>query len=112
MALDERASLGIRRDRPCDVFEVAAQSVDLLHFKPLQRGDGAYLAGGEEVAIMISSLRPIGRQRYTVAHELAHHLLGHGTTVDGELGEASDMSNVDSPEEIEIGRASCREGVY
>jgi Zn-dependent peptidase ImmA (M78 family) len=32
--------------------------------------------------IIVSSLRPAGRQAYTCAHELGHHIFGHGHRVD------------------------------
>jgi Zn-dependent peptidase ImmA (M78 family) len=43
-------------------------------------------------AIVISSLRPAGRQVYTGGHELGHHVYGHGTCIDELLedGERED----------------------
>lgn len=36
----------------------------------------------ENPLIIVSSLRPAGRQVYTCAHELGHHVFGHGYRVD------------------------------
>lgn len=41
---------------------------------------------------MLSALRPFPRRNFTCAHELGHHIFGHGTTVD-EL-----IENLDTPE--------------
>jgi Zn-dependent peptidase ImmA (M78 family) len=44
-------------------------------------------------AIVISSLRPSGRQVYTGGHELGHHVYGHGTRIDELLEQANDSDN-------------------
>lgn len=33
-------------------------------------------------SIIVSSLRPSGRRNFTCAHELGHHVFGHGSTID------------------------------
>jgi hypothetical protein len=38
----------------------------------------------DPTAIIINSLRPSGRRRYTCAHELGHHLHEHGASFDAE----------------------------
>jgi hypothetical protein len=38
-------------------------------------------------SIVVSSLRPAGRQAYTGGHELGHHAFGHGTRIDELLGD-------------------------
>lgn len=48
-------------------------------------------------AIVLNSLRPAGRRRFTCAHELGHYIFGHGFRID-ELGE--DNSSQSSPEEF------------
>lgn len=37
---------------------------------------------GERPLVLLSSCRPSGRKSATCGHELGHHLLGHGTSVD------------------------------
>jgi len=32
--------------------------------------------------IHVSALRPLGRRTFTCAHELGHHIFGHGSTID------------------------------
>jgi hypothetical protein len=53
--------------------------------------EGIYTPGDPPVVI-ISSLRPAGRRRYTAGHELGHHAHGHGASLDAQL---SDETKVD-----------------
>jgi hypothetical protein len=55
-------------------------------FKAIPRLEGMYVKDPGPV-IVVSSLRPAGRQAYTCCHELGHHAYGHGTCID-ELLEA------------------------
>lgn len=48
--------------------------------------------------IHLSSLRPLARRAYNCAHELGHHLLGHGSSID-ELRENQKVRPWDVPEE-------------
>lgn len=49
--------------------------------------------------IFISSLRPVARRAFNCAHELGHHLFGHGSTVD-QLYEERSKEDRDQPNEI------------
>ncbi len=44
--------------------------------------DGAYVPGDAGATIFLNGRRPLVRQRFTLAHELGHHILGHGSSVD------------------------------
>jgi Zn-dependent peptidase ImmA (M78 family) len=58
------------------------QRLDIeLRFMAIPSMEGLYTPG-EPPIITISSLRPSGRQRFTCAHELGHHVFGHGTRID------------------------------
>lgn len=48
--------------------------------------------------IHVSALRPVARRNFTCAHELGHHLLGHGSTID-EL-RLDDAGENKAPDEI------------
>jgi Zn-dependent peptidase ImmA (M78 family) len=48
--------------------------------------------------ILLSSVRPVPRRAFTCAHELGHHIFGHGSTVD-QLQEDG-RADSDKPEEI------------
>ena len=51
-------------------------------------------------AILVSSLRPQGRQAFTCAHEFAHHIYGHGEQFD-ELVEDRGTRHRYDPKEFE-----------
>jgi Zn-dependent peptidase ImmA (M78 family) len=50
-------------------------------FRDAATYDGTYSPGGLNL-IVLSSLRPLGRINYTAAHELGHHLFGHGEVIE------------------------------
>ena len=50
-------------------------------FRDAATYDGTYSPGGPSL-IVLSSLRPLGRINYTAAHELGHHLFGHGEVIE------------------------------
>lgn len=50
--------------------------------------------------IILSSLRPVGRQAYNCAHELGHALFGHGTRVDQLLDQAHAANKFDPQEQL------------
>lgn len=67
---------------PFDLAERVGVSVRLVTLPSLE---GLY--SPEPIpTIVVSVERPPGRQRYTCAHELGHHVFGHGTRVD-EIGD-------------------------
>ena len=49
--------------------------------------------------IHISALRPLARRNYTCAHELGHHVFGHGSSID-ELRDDNAQNQDRPPEEI------------
>lgn len=59
--------------------------------------EGMYQRGAPP-RIHLSSLRPLPRRTYNCAHELGHHLLGHGSSID-ELRENQTVRPWDVPEE-------------
>jgi len=66
-----------------DVFDIIQKEGIILCFRPLDKLHGAYipLDIGRE-GILINSQHPIHLQRFTAAHELGHHVLGHKPSVD------------------------------
>lgn len=67
-------------------FDVAARLKVDVWFQESPRMEGLYVPGRPS-RIVVSSLRPPGRQRYTTAHELGHHDYGHGASLDAELND-------------------------
>ncbi len=78
-----RIKLSLRSLQPVNVFDVCEELGVRVRFLDVSM-EGMYFsqAGGKNPAIIISSQRPLPRRVYTCAHELGHHLFGHGTKVD------------------------------
>jgi Zn-dependent peptidase ImmA (M78 family) len=76
-----RRDSGIALDVPLCVFDLALSLGVDVWFKAIPRMEGMYCKDPGPV-IVVSSLRPAGRQAYTGAHELGHHAYGHGTCID------------------------------
>jgi Zn-dependent peptidase ImmA (M78 family) len=75
-------------DRPVDVLgAVRALDVFVL-FKPLESLLGAYLPKtGQTPAMLLTTKRSLHIQRFTAAHELGHHVLGHrAMSLDKDVG--------------------------
>jgi hypothetical protein len=66
---------------PLCVYDLVERFGVELRFLPIPSMEGIYSAG-EPPIIAISSLRRSGRQRFTCAHELGHHVFCHGTHID------------------------------
>ncbi len=98
-ALEFRQASGMKFEDPCDIYEtIARQGID-LQFVDIPSLEGMYLEEAEAERICVCSHRPVGRQHFTAAHELGHHVLGHGTRLDAvidELGEGAELT----PEEV------------
>jgi len=84
-AAHAHSDLHIDSDRRIDVFRVIEAEGLVLGFQPSPHLSGAYISEpGTKAGIFINANHPLARQRYSAAHELGHHLLGHGTSVDPE----------------------------
>lgn len=71
---------------PVDVYGAIGDADVMLIWRPLPRLFGMYLdePGSRPGVILNSELDPAA-QRQTAAHELGHHVLGHGTRADVDL---------------------------
>lgn len=98
-ALQARTEAGIKLHEPAAVFDIVAGLGIELRFTPIPSLEGVY-RGMPHPVILVSSLRPPGRQAFTGAHELGHHTYGHGLAVDEKKESADQVSdaNVDSRE--------------
>lgn len=66
-----------------DVFDIIQREGIFLCFTSLEKLHGAYLpANGGREGILVNSKHPLHLQRFTAAHELGHHVLGHKPSVD------------------------------
>jgi len=97
-ALRMRQQARIAADQPCSVFDLAIELGIDVRLAPLPSAEGIY--SPDKPAIVISSLRPPGRQAFTCAHELGHHAYGHGEQFD-ELVEDRAITRRSDPKEFE-----------
>lgn len=75
----------------CDALKITVRFNDI-------NMEGMY-ERGPKPRIHISALRPLPRRNYTCAHELGHHIFGHGSTID-ELQNDLTCSEKRPPNEI------------
>lgn len=75
----------------CEANDVVVRFVDV-------NMEGIYQRSATS-RIFISSLRPVARRAFNCAHELGHHLFGHGSTID-QLYEERSKEDRDQPNEI------------
>jgi hypothetical protein len=97
-SLRMRASIHAKPWQAIDVFDLA-QSIGVeVRFANIASMEGMYLRQ-ELPVILIASERPAGRQRFTCAHELGHHVFGDGSRVD-ELFETGTERRQRGDEEL------------
>lgn len=75
-----KAYLGIDTYTPICPYSLCESIGIDLRFVKINSFEGMYIAS--QNLILISSERPEGRKRFTCAHEIGHHELGHGTVID------------------------------
>src|SRR5262245_22540028 len=85
-AMRLRQDKGLGREAPVCVYDLASDMGIEVRFMDLPSLEGVYSKWPEPV-IVISSLRPPGRQVYTCGHELGHHVYGHGFCIDELLAD-------------------------
>jgi len=75
-------------DREIDIFSIIENAGLPLLFRPLKHLSGAYIPANEssdlKAGILINSDHPRSRQRYTAAHEYAHHIQDQTMSLDRE----------------------------
>jgi len=95
-----RAKLKLNMFSPVNIFDACASLDISVRFIDVSM-EGMYINKGIEAAskgILISSLRPMPRRVYTCAHELGHHIFGHGSKIDGLTEEGASASVYDKDE--------------
>lgn len=99
-ALKLRKQLKISLDSPINVFDVCERLGVSVFFQDIPSMEGIYMPDASpRSVILISSLRPAGRQAMTCGHELGHHVFKHGKQWD-ELVEERTESRRFQPEEF------------
>lgn len=88
-ALSLRKKFGLQLQQAICIYSLAEEHLGVkVYFDAIPSMEGMYVAG-EPARIILSSLRPAGRMAYTCAHEIGHHIFGHGVHVDKEFGDDS-----------------------
>lgn len=96
-ALKTRQKLEIPIHEAVCVYDAAERLGVEVRFDAIPSMEGMYVKQtlvGAAPHILVSALRPAGRQAMTAAHELGHHVFGHGTRIDqyvkgqGTVGQA------------------------
>lgn len=85
-----------------DVYDTIARLGVPLFFTKLDGLLGVYLREPSP-GVLVTTQRPQSQQRFTAAHELGHHYLGHNPSLDGaELGRSPFQAQKgDDPQEVE-----------
>lgn len=79
LRIRQRTSLGLAD--PICVYDLALRQGIEVRFVDISTMEGSYI-DAPLPHILVSSLRPSGRRSFTCSHELGHHALGHGSTLD------------------------------
>jgi hypothetical protein len=87
-ALEMRRRAGYSPWDPICAYDLAEQLGIEVRFVDIPSMEGIY-KGPIHPTILLSSLRPPGRQTYNCSHELGHHDLGHGAQFDELIDERS-----------------------
>lgn len=80
--------------RVADPFAAAAAAGILVAFRPLRSLSGVYVREENIAGIVVNASHPLRLQRYTLAHELGHHLLGHASVADDAFSFGGDIIGV------------------
>lgn len=83
-ALQLRRALGVASNQAIDVYDAIRRTQLWLLFQPLDGLLGIYQRADESGGIVVNVKVHPALQRFTAAHELGHHLLGHELSVESE----------------------------
>lgn len=94
-----RTKLKINTFSPVNIFDACIRLGVIVRFIDVSM-EGMYIhqEDAENQTILISSLRPLPRRVFTCAHELGHHIFGHGSKIDGLSEEGTSKSYYDKDE--------------
>ncbi|OZE05142.1 hypothetical protein CH249_09960 [Rhodococcus sp. 05-2255-3B1] len=90
--------MGTKFDNPVDVLQMTRDLNLVLMMQPLDNLLGFYVRRSEAAGIVISSRIPESLQRFTLAHELGHHILGH----DGSVDASHELDRFDEDSILEV----------
>lgn len=97
-SIDVRRQTGFDLISPLCIYSLCDQLNVKVRFVEISSMEGMYCKE-EKPVILLSGLRPFPRRTFTCAHELGHHIFGHGLRVD-ELIEDSENYKDFNPDEF------------
>lgn len=98
-AIKLRRRLGVERSSPVSPIDLAETLGIEVRLVDIASMEGIYVNSGSP-AILLSSLRPLARRNFSCAHELGHHVFGHGQKFDEvKLARDSGVTS-DDPDEF------------
>jgi len=106
IALRARRNLGYKLTDAFCIFDAAEKLEIETMFVEIPSMEGMY-SRNKPPHILISSMRPRGRQSFTCAHEIGHHYLGSGAYIDETV--LDEWPNPSTPEEF---LADCFAGFF
>lgn len=97
--LEVREVAGLSFGTPVNVYDLCERLKPKVRVRFADYSmEGCYFRSDRPL-IEISALRPLGRRAFNTAHELGHHVFGHGSRID-ELQDEERPDAQDDPEEI------------
>ena len=101
-ALKTRQQASIDLREPLCVYDLCERTKVAVRFADIPSMEGVYLPDIDpKPTIILSSLRPPGRQSLTCGHELGHHIFEHGEQFD-ELFEGRNDQRKNADEEFMV----------
>jgi Zn-dependent peptidase ImmA (M78 family) len=98
-SLEVREEAGVSFGVPVNIYDLCERLSPKVRIRFADYSmEGCYFRSDRPL-IEVSALRPIGRRAFNTAHELGHHVFGHGSRID-ELQEETRAEPHSDPEEI------------
>jgi len=98
-ALQVRKKLGLSIEDSVSALDAAERLGIDVRLVDLPSMEGMYVRGNRPT-IILSTKRPSGRRSFTCAHEIGHHIMGHGEQFD-ELVKEKTFSRASDPKEFQ-----------
>ena len=98
-SLEVREEAGVPFGAPVNVFDLCERLTPKVRIRFADYSmEGCYFRSDRPL-IEVSALRPLGRRAFNAAHELGHHVFGHGSRID-ELQDEGRPDALHDPDEI------------
>jgi Zn-dependent peptidase ImmA (M78 family) len=96
-AVELRLDHGAGLEEPVSAYSICDKLSVMVRFVDINM-EGVYIPK-EKPRIHVSIYRPLGRRHFTCAHELGHHIFGHGASLD-DVREDADAYDGAHPDEF------------